>query len=401
MTALALSGQTSRTRVCPLLDQSGQRWILAGDGLSAYDPKRTLAVHCGNGFDAGFRPLLKYSPEPIGCRLLSLGSDMKRREFFTLIGGATVWPLAARAQQSAMPVVGFLSSGAPGPFAEVTDAFRQSLSEGGYVAGKNVTIEFRWVEGQYDRLPALAADLIQHGAAVIVAAGGAVTARAAKAATSTIPIVFIIGDDPVKTGLVASLNRPGGNVTGVNLFIGELVTKRLDLLTEMVPNATTIAVLVNPDNPNAETDAKEAQTAAYARGRQIVLLNASNVAEIDAAFATIAQRGVGALLIGTDIFFTSRRDQLVALASRHGIPVMHQWREFVVEGGLMSYGTTHTEPYRQAGSYTARILKGEKPADLPVIQPTKFELVINLKTAKALGLTVPPSLLTRADDVIE
>ena len=327
---------------------------------------------------------------------------MKRREFITLLGGAAAaWPFAVRGQQPTMPVIGFLSSGVPGPFAEVTDAFRQSLSEAGYVAGKNVTIEFRWAEGQYDRLPALAADLIRHGAAVIVAAGGAVTARAAKAATSTIPIVFIIGDDPVKTGLVASLNRPGGNVTGVNLFIGELVTKRLDLLTEMVPNATTIAVLVNPDNPNAETDAKEAQTAAHARGRQIVLLNASNVAEIDAAFATIAQRGVSALLIGTDIFFTNRRDQLVALASRHGIPVMDQWREFVVEGGLMSYGTTHTEPYRQAGSYIARILKGEKPADLPVIQPTKFELVINLKTAKALGLTVPPSLLTRADEVIE
>jgi putative ABC transport system substrate-binding protein len=326
---------------------------------------------------------------------------MRRRKFLGVLSGAAAWPLAAQAQQPAMPVIGFLSSGAPGPFAEVTNAFRQSLSEAGYVAGKNVTIEFRWAEGQYDRLPALVADLIQRRAAVIVTAGGAVTAQAAKVATSTIPIVFIMGDDPVKAGLVASLNRPGGNITGVNLFNAELVTKRFELLSEMVPNAASIAVLINPTNPNAEADAKDSQRAARARGRQVVLLNASTPAQIDAALASVTQKGAGALLIGTDIFFTGRREQLVALGNRYGIPVMYQWREFVVEGGLMSYGTTHTEPYRQAGGYITRILKGEKPADLPVIQPTRFELVINLKAAKTFGLTIPPTLLARADELIE
>jgi putative tryptophan/tyrosine transport system substrate-binding protein len=327
---------------------------------------------------------------------------MRRREFITLLGGAAAgWPLVARAQRPTIPVIGFLSSGTPGPFAEVTDAFTLSLSEGGYVAGKNVTIDFRWAHGQYDRLPVEAADLIGHGAAVIVAAGGAVTAQAAKAATSTIPIVFIAGDDPVKAGLVASLNRPGGNVTGVSLFISELMTKRFELLSEMIPSAAIIAVLINPANPNAEIEAKESRSAAHARGRQIVLLNASNPVEIDAAFAVVAQQGAGAILVSGDILFTGRRDQLLALAKRHGIPVMYLWREFVVDGGLASYGTSHAEPYRQAAGYTARILNGEKPADLPVVQPTKFELVINLKTAKTLGLTVPPGVLALADEVIE
>jgi putative ABC transport system substrate-binding protein len=326
---------------------------------------------------------------------------MRRREFILALGAAAAWPLAAPAQQPALPVIGFLGMGAPGPSAEVTSAFSESLSEAGYSSDKNIKVEFRWAAGQYDRLPTLAAGLVRDRPAVIVVAGGAISVLAVKAATSTVPIVFVTGADPVRDGLVASLNRPGGNVTGVSLFIAELVAKRFELLTEMVPSATTIAVLVNPANPNAETDAKEAQSAAHARGRQIALLHASNAAEIDAAFATLAQRGTGALLIGSDIFFVSRRDQLVALARRHGIPAMHQFREFAVAGGLVSYGTPHTEPYRQAANYTARILKGEKPADLPVIQPTKFELVINLKTAKSLGLAVPSSLLARADEVIE
>jgi putative ABC transport system substrate-binding protein len=300
-----------------------------------------------------------------------------------------------------MPMIGYLSSGAPGPFAQVAAAFSQSLAGAGYVAGKNVTIEFRWAEGQYDRLPALAADLVQRKAAVIVVSGGAVSALAAKAATSTIPVVFVMGDDPVKTGLVASLNRPGGNVTGISLIIGELVAKRFELLTELVPDAATIAVLLNPTNPNSQTDTRDVQAAARSRGRQIALLYASNATEIDAAFVALAQRGAGALLIGTDIFFTSRSGQLVALASRHRIPAMLQWRESVAEGGLVSYGPSHAEPYRQAAGYTARILKGEKPADLPVVQPTKLELVINLKTAKALGLTIPAGLLATADEVIE
>jgi putative ABC transport system substrate-binding protein len=326
---------------------------------------------------------------------------MRRRDFIAGLGGAAAaWPLAARAQP-AMPLIGFLSSGAPGPFAEVTEGFTQGLGEAGYVAGKNVTIDLRWARGQYDRLPVEAADLIGRGAAVIVAAGGAVTARAVKAATSTISIVFIAGDDPVKAGLVASLNRLGGNVTGVSLFISELMTKRFELLSEMIPNAAVIAVLVNPANPNAEVEAKEARSAAHARGRQVILLNASRPPEIDAAFEAVARRGAGALLISGDIFFTGRRDQLLALAKRHGVPVMYLWREFVVDGGLVSYGTTHTEPYRQAAGYTARILKGEKPADLPVQQSVKVELAINMKTAKALGVTFPLSLLGRADEVIE
>jgi putative ABC transport system substrate-binding protein len=325
---------------------------------------------------------------------------VKRRAFIALLGGAAAWPLAARAQRPAVPVVGFLGSGVPGSFAEMTAVFSRSLSDAGYVEGQNVAIDYRWAEGQYDRLPALAADLVRRGVAVIAAIGSP-SALAAKAATATIPIVFIVGDDPVRAGLVASLNQPGGNLTGVSLIIGELVTKRFELLAELVPKATTIAVLVNPANPIAENDAKEAQLAARARGRQVVLLNASNAAEIDAAFSTVAQRGASALLFGSDILFTSQREQLAALARRHAIPAMHQWREFVVAGGLVSYGTTHAEPYRQAASYTARILKGEKPADLPVVQPTKLELIINLNTARALGLTVPAKLLVLANEVIE
>lgn len=326
---------------------------------------------------------------------------MRRREFISWLGGAaTAWPAAVRAQQS-LPLVGFLSSGAPGPFEEPTAAFNQALRDAGFVAGKTATLEYRWAEGQYDRLPALVADLVRRRARVIVAAGGAVTALAAKAATATIPIVFISGDDPVRAGLVTSLNRPGGNVTGVSLIIAELLAKRFDLLAELVPQATTIALLVNPSNQNTEIDKRNALTAARARGRQLLILSASSIAEIDAAYAALAQEHAGALLIGTDILFTTRRDQFITLAAKYRIPTMHQWREFAAAGGLVSYGTSHTEPYRQAANYAARILKGEKPENLPVTQPTTFELVINTKTAKALGLTVPDKLLVAADEIIE
>jgi len=344
------------------------------------------------------------NPLPVSGERELRSARLGRREFIALLSGAgaaAAYPLPLRAQQNSTPTVGFLSSGAPGAFAEMTAAFNKALSDAGYVPGKNVTIEFRWAEGQYDRLPALAADLVRRRVAAIAVAGGAVSAQAAKAATSTIPIVFIMGDDPVKAGLVGSLNRPGGNITGVSLIIAQLMAKRLELLTELVPSASTIAVLVNPANPNAQTDLSDAQSAARSRGRQVFSVSASNPPEIDAAFASAKQRGAGALITGTDIFFTSRREQLVAVAKRHSMPTMFQWREFVVDGGLVSYGTSHTEPYRQAAAYIVRILKGEKPGNLPVTQPTTFELVINLKTANALGLTVSPQMLARADEVIE
>ncbi len=326
---------------------------------------------------------------------------MRRRDVITLLGGAAAtWPLAARAQQR-RPLVGFLSSGSSAPFAEMSAAYQQTLGEAGYVAGKTLTIEYRWAEGQYDRLPALAADLVSRNADVIATAGGAITALAAKAATANVPIVFIMGDDPVRAGLIASLNRPGRNVTGVSLFLAELLGKRFDLLSELVPPPVTLAILVNPTNSNVESDKREAQAAARARGRQLLILQASSIGEIEVVYATLAQQRAGALLIGTDILFTNQRNQFVALAARYGIPTMHQWREFVATGGLVSYGTSHTEPYRQAATYTARILRGEKPSDLPVTQPTKFELVINLKTAKTLGLAIPDRLLALADEVIE
>jgi putative ABC transport system substrate-binding protein len=327
---------------------------------------------------------------------------MKRREFISFLAGTAVsWPLVARAQQTAMPIVGFLSSRSPRESEIHTAAFRRGLSETGFVEGQNVAIVYRWAEGHYERLSALASELVGLRVSVILAGGGAPSALAAKAATATIPVVFVMGDDPVKQGLVASFNRPGGNLTGVSFLTGELGAKRLGLLCELVPNAGAVALLLNPDDPGAELQRRDVQMAAKALGRRLLVLHARTEAEFEPNVALIARENVGALVVQNDPFFDSRRDQLLALAARHGVPAIYHIREFPVAGGLMSYGANLAEAYRQIGNYTGRILKGEKPADLPVVQPTKFELVINLNTAKVLGLTVPPSLLARADEVIE
>jgi putative tryptophan/tyrosine transport system substrate-binding protein len=326
---------------------------------------------------------------------------MKRREFISLLGGATAfWPLAVRAQQ-AMPVIGYLHSGSSSPYAHLVAAFRQGLKEAGYVEGQNVAIEYRWAEGRYEQLPALAADLVGRRVALIVTGGGDPPPLAAKSATSTIPIVFTSSSDPVKLGLVASLDRPGGNVTGVHLFTSLLGTKRLQLVQQLLPANTLIAVLVNPNNPNADASVAELQDAARTLGQSISFVRASTEIEIDAVFATLSERRVSGLLVNTDPFFLDRRAQFVSLAARNLIPAIYAQREFVAAGGLISYGVSLTDGYHQVGIYAGRILKGEKPADLPVMQPTRFEMAINLKTAKALGLNVPPTVLALADEVIE
>jgi len=326
---------------------------------------------------------------------------MKRRDFIALLGGAAAWPLAARAQQKAMPVIGVLSSTSPGTLAASLAAFRQGLSETGYVEGQNLTIEYRWAEGRYDRLPALAADLVSRKVDLIVASGALPSALAAKNATSTIPIVFTGVGDPVGVGLVASLARPGGNLTGFDLMSTELMPKRFELLSELVPQARAMALLVNPNYANTERIIREVQEAARGRGVQLHILKAGTESEIDAAFALLVELHAGALLAGADPFFNRQREQLVTLASRHSVPASYEFRESAAAGGLISYGSNPTAISRQVGLYVGRILKGEKPADLPVQQPTTFELVVNLKTATALGLTVPPSILARADEVIE
>jgi putative ABC transport system substrate-binding protein len=326
---------------------------------------------------------------------------MNRREFIALLGGwAAALPLTARAQQAAMPVIGYLGASLHGSSADTVARIRQSLAEAGYVEGQNVAIEFRWAEGQYDRLPALAAELVRRQVAVIIAIPGP-AARAARAATATTPVVFMIDDDPVKVGLVESLARPGGNATGVNFFIAELGGKQLALLRELVPRAGRIGLLVNPNNANAEAVTGNVTAAASTTGVEINVVHARVSREIEAAFATLARNRADALVVGADPFFYGRRVQLVTLATRHTIPAIYNVREVAEAGGLMSYGTSLAEAHRQIGVYVGRILKGAKPADLPVVQSTKFELVINVPTARALGLEIPPTLLARADEVIE
>jgi putative ABC transport system substrate-binding protein len=325
-----------------------------------------------------------------------------RRAFITLLGGAATWPLSARAQQPTMPVIGFLSGRSPTDSVATVAAFNRGLNEAGFLDGHNVEIDFRWALGHYDQLSALAADLVRRKVSVIVATGGGVTsAQAARAATATTPIVFVAGTDPVAFGLVASLNKPGGNLTGVSFLIGALMAKNLELLHELVPKAIGFGVLVNPNFSDTNLQVRDAQAAAQALGEQLVVVNAGSEGELEGAFAKLVQHGVGAVIVAADPFLNAHAARLAELAARHAVPAMYPIREFVVAGGLMSYGSSITDAHRQAGIYAGRILKGEKPANLPVQQSTKVELIVNLKTAKALGLTVPTALLVRADEVIE
>jgi ABC-type uncharacterized transport system substrate-binding protein len=328
---------------------------------------------------------------------------MRRREFITLLGGAAmVWPLAARAQQQAMPVIGFVNSTSPDTFADFLRAFHRGLKDSGYVEGENVAIIYRWADNQAARLPEIAAELVRRQVAVIAATGGVAPAMASKAATTTIPIVFMVGEDPVKLSLVASLNRPGGNLTGINFLNTELAAKRLEFLRELVPAATRVAVLVNPTNAaNAESTLRDVEAAARVIGLQIQVLNASTNREISAAFATLVRERPDALFVGNDAFFTTRRVQIAILAARHAVPAVYAQRDFAEAGGLLSYGSSITDAFQRVGVYTGRILKGAKPADLPVVQASKFELIINAETSRTLNLEIPPTLLARADEVIE
>jgi putative ABC transport system substrate-binding protein len=326
---------------------------------------------------------------------------MQRRKFIGLVGAAAAWPIVARTQQRTMPTIGFLGAGSPDGQAPFVDGFLRGLKEAGFIDGENVAIVYRWAEGQYDRLPSLVANLVAKRVSMIVATGGLQTSLAAKEATQTIPIVFTLGSDPVKFGLVASLNHPGGNMTGVSLFAYLLDAKRVELMHELVPGAATIALLTNPINPLADAQFAEVEAACRTFGQQVVLLKASSDSDIDEALAALSQRRVSALIVSADSFLVGRRNQIVALVARQNVPAMYEWRQFAEAGGLMSYGIDLVDAYRQAGVYAAKILNGAKPTDLPVLQPTKFELVINLKTVKKMGLELPAKLLALADDVIE
>jgi ABC-type uncharacterized transport system substrate-binding protein len=326
---------------------------------------------------------------------------VRRRAFITLLGGAAAWPVAARAQQTAMPVVGFLGGPSAAPYERYIAAVHQGLKEAGFIEQRNVAMEYRWADGQYDRLPALAAELASRRVAVIIPIGGAPATLAAKAATSTIPIVFNLGADPIQLGLVSNLSRPGGNITGIAMMTLEVERKRLELLHELAAGSSSIAVLLNPSNDQTQAQETDAQTAARFINRQILVLKARTEDEINAAFAELARERIGALLVGADAFFNSQVTLIVVLAARHAVPTIYPFKSYVDAGGLMSYGSSLLDAYRQTGVYAGRVLKGEKPADLPIVQPTKFELVINLKIAKALGIAIPPTLLARADEVIE
>ena len=326
---------------------------------------------------------------------------MRRREFIAYIGGAAAWPLAARAQQPGMPVVGFLNPGLPEPSSFLVVAFREGLEKEGYVEGQNVTVEYRWASGHYNELQTLASDLVRRHVVAIAATGGSISAQAAKAATANIPIVFNVGEDPIKLGLVASFNRPGGNITGVNTLSPALESKRLGLLRELVPQAAIVAVLLNPSNPDADLQRRDIQAAASAIGQDLRTFDVGNESDIETAFAALVRQRADALLVGSDVFLTNRREQIVALAARYAVSTIYSFRSFAESGGLMSYSTNLVEVYRQVGFYVGRILKGEKPANLPIVQPTKFELVINLKTAKAMNVKISDNLLSLADEVIE
>ncbi len=354
--------------------------------------------------------MIYFTHDPLGvcyfCGLharsvLSLGAAMRRRDFVTLLGGAAAWPLAARAQQPGKPVIGFLVSATREGYARPVLEVQAGLNDDGFVEGRNLAIEYRYADEQYDRLPVLAADLVRRQVAAIFSTGGVISPLTAKAATTTIPVVFAMGSDPVKYGLVASLSRPGGNITGVTFYNSALAPKRLQLLREMLPTAAVVAMLVNPNNPNVQSDTAEMQAAARVIGVEIAIASAASERDFDAAFATVARLRADALLVHIDALFQSRAGQITALAARQGVPTMGSGRSFTAAGGLISYGTDAVAMYRQAGRYLGRILKGEKPAQLPVLQPTKFELIINLKTAKALGLTISESFLLRADELIE